>query len=77
MEDINRRSALALGLAATAVTPLLGLATPARAKDYGPTDGKEVSPGVRIVEVGTWKSDDITGAKSINVIDVIFEPVSK
>jgi hypothetical protein len=32
MKDMNRRSALALGLAATAATPLLMLASPAFAK---------------------------------------------
>lgn len=76
MEDMSRRSALALGLAATAATPLLGLAAPARAKDYGPTEGTEIAPGVRIVDIGTWASE-MTGVKNINVIDVVFQPGSK
>jgi quercetin dioxygenase-like cupin family protein len=77
MEHMNRRSALALGLAATAATPLAGLATPAAAKyaskDYGPTEGKEIAPGVRVVEVGKWDSI-MTGTKSIVVVDVVFQP---
>lgn len=73
MKDMNRRSALALGLAATAATPLLISAGPAVAKDYGPNDGKELAPGVRIVELGTFNSD-IPAYKSINMIDIVFQP---
>lgn len=36
------------------------------------TEGTEMAPGVRVVDVGTWKSDDMTGIKSINVVDVVF-----
>jgi quercetin dioxygenase-like cupin family protein len=75
MIDMNRRSALALGLAATAATPLLTFVSPALAKtkEYGPNDGKELAPGVRIVELGTFKSD-IPAYKSINMIDIVFQP---
>ena len=77
MKEINRRSALALGLSTAAATPLFALATPAGAAEivptYGPNDGKESAPGVRIVEVGTWDSD-MTGIKSVQVLDVVFQP---
>ena len=77
MEEINRRSALTIGLATAAATPLFALATPAGAAEivptYGPNDGKEIAPGVRIVEVGTWDSD-MTGIKSILVLDAVFQP---
>jgi quercetin dioxygenase-like cupin family protein len=77
MEEINRRSALALGVATAAATPLFTLATPASAAEvipeYGPNDGKEVAPGVRVVEVGTWDSD-MVAAKSVLVVDAIFQP---
>ena len=77
MEEINRRSALTIGLATAAATPLFALATPAGAAEivptYGPNDGKEIAPGVRIVEVGTWDSD-MTGMKSILVLDAVFQP---
>jgi mannose-6-phosphate isomerase-like protein (cupin superfamily) len=77
MEEINRRSAMALGLATAAATPLFALATPAGAAEivpaYGPNDGKEIAPGVRLVEVGTWHSD-MTGIKSVQVLDAVFQP---
>ncbi len=44
-----------------------------REQDYGPTEGKEIAPGVRVVEVGKWDSI-MTGMKSIVVIDVVFKP---
>ena len=75
MRDMNRRSALALGLAATAATPLLTFASPALAKtkEYGKNDGKEIAPGVRVVELGTFESD-IPAYKSINMVDIVFQP---
>jgi quercetin dioxygenase-like cupin family protein len=73
METMNRRSAIALGVTAAAVTPLFALATPASAKEYGPNDGKEIAPGVRLVEVGTGNSD-IPAYKSISIVDVVFQP---
>jgi quercetin dioxygenase-like cupin family protein len=74
MKDMNRRSALALGLAATAATPLLIVASPASAKkEYGPNDGKELAPGVRLVELGTFDSD-IPAYKSISMMDIVFQP---
>ena len=75
MEDINRRSTLTLGLAAAAATPLLAFALPAEAAvpAYGPNDGMELSPGVRMVEVGTQESQ-ITAYKSISIIDIIYQP---
>lgn len=73
MEDINRRATLTLGLAAAAATPLFVFATPARAKTYGPKDGKEIAPGVRMVEVG--KADSVIPAyKSLNIVDIVFQP---
>ena len=77
MEDLNRRSAMALGLTAAAAVPLVALARPAGAAEivpaYGPNDGEELSPGVRMVEVGTWDSD-MTGIKSVQVLDIIYQP---
>jgi mannose-6-phosphate isomerase-like protein (cupin superfamily) len=77
MEDLNRRSAMALGLTVAAATPLVALGTPAGAAEivptYGPNDGEEIAPGVRLVEVGTWDSD-MTGIKSVLVLDAVFQP---
>ena len=73
MTSMNRRSAIALGLTAAA-TPIAA-ATPAAAKSYGPTEGKEIFPGVRVVELG--KRDSQIGAyKTVEMIDVVFQPGS-
>ncbi|CAN7725275.1 hypothetical protein [Mesorhizobium sp. LjNodule214] len=73
MKTMNRRSAIALGMTAAAVTPLFTLATSAKVKEYGPTEGKELAPGVRVVEVGTGNSD-IPAYKSIAIVDIVFQP---
>lgn len=77
MEEINRRSALTIGLTTAAATPLFALATPAGAAEivptYGPNEGKELAPGVRLVEVGKWDSE-MTGIKSVLVLDAVFQP---
>src|SRR5512145_1239495 len=51
MEAVNRRTTLALGLT-TAATPLIAWATPAAAQTYGPDEGEEIAPGVRVVTLG-------------------------
>ena len=51
MEDIDRRSALALAASLGAI-PILAFATPAAAATYGPDEGKEIAPGVRVVALG-------------------------
>ncbi|PBC00502.1 hypothetical protein [Mesorhizobium sp. WSM3860] len=73
MKAINRRSTIALGLAAAAAMPLFTLAASAKTKTYGPKEGKEIAPGVRVVEVGTGNSD-IPPYKSISIVDVVFQP---
>jgi hypothetical protein len=40
---------------------------------YGPNDGKEIAPGVHIVEIGKWDFEK-TGIKSILVLDAVFQP---
>lgn len=72
MEDMNRRSAMALSLM-VAATPLMTLAAPAVAKTYGPDEGKEIAPGVRLVEVGT-RDSVISAYKSISIADIVFQP---
>jgi hypothetical protein len=74
-ELMSRRSAVALGLT-TAAAPLFAFVTPAGAAGvpaYGPNDGKELSPGRRLVEVGTAPSE-MAAYKSIKIIDIIFQP---
>jgi hypothetical protein len=52
---------------------LFTLTTPAVAQEYGPNDGKELSPGVRLVEIGT-RDSDIPAYKSIQIVDVVWQP---
>ena len=72
MEAISRRSALAASLGAAA-TPTLMLPVAALARTYGPTEGKEIAPGVRLVDLGTREST-IPAYKTIALADVIFQP---
>ncbi|MDX8528493.1 hypothetical protein RFM68_28845 [Mesorhizobium sp. MSK_1335] len=73
MKTMNRRSAIAFGVTAATVAPLFATATFAKTKKYGPNEGKEIAPGVRVVEVGTGNSD-IPAYKSISIVDVVFQP---
>ena len=72
MKGMNRRSTMALGLSAAA-SPLFISSVSAAAKVYGPNDGKELYPGVRLVELGTFNSD-IPVYKNIFMVDVVFQP---
>jgi quercetin dioxygenase-like cupin family protein len=75
MEDTNRRSALAFGLTMAAATPLVALAKPAVAAMYGPDEGKEFHPGVRVIMLG--KRDSMIPAyKAVQLSDTVFQPGS-
>ena len=74
MEDITRRSAMALGVT-VAATPLLAEATPAKAEMYGPEDGKEYHPGVRVVMLGN-RASMIPAYKTVQLSDTVFQPGS-
>jgi hypothetical protein len=74
MENMNRRSALALGLSASTV-PLLALATPAAAAMSAADAGKEIMPGVRQVELGEWPVAIATYKKAV-MNDYIVAPGS-
>ena len=63
---------MALGLSA-ATAPLFISAAAAATKEYGPTDGKELYPGVRLVELGSFHAD-IPAYKSIFMVDIVFQP---
>ena len=75
MGGIDRRSALSLGFVAS-VAPLLAFSGPARAElvpNYSPTDGEEIGPGIRLVEVGTQESQ-MSAYSSIKIIDIFYQP---
>jgi hypothetical protein len=69
MEEVDRRAAMGLAMTGT----LFALTTPAVAQEYGPNDGKELSPGVRMVEIGI-RDSDIPAYKSIQIVDVVWQP---
>ncbi len=54
MDDVNRRSAMTLGLTMAAAAPLVALPTSAAAEMYSADVGKEIMPGIRQVELGEW-----------------------
>jgi quercetin dioxygenase-like cupin family protein len=74
MEEIGRRSVFALGLAAAAA-PALVSSRAARAEMYGPDEGKELAPGVRLIEL-SQREAIIPGYKTVSMIDVVFQPGS-
>jgi quercetin dioxygenase-like cupin family protein len=74
MEEIGRRSVFALGLAAAAA-PALASSRAARAEMYGPDEGKELAPGVRLIEL-SQREAVIPGYKTVSMIDVVFQPGS-
>jgi quercetin dioxygenase-like cupin family protein len=75
MDDINRRSAMALGLTVAAATPLVAIATPAVAAMYGPDEGTEAHPGVRVITLGKRESM-IPAYKQVQLSDIVFQPGS-
>ena len=75
MEPLNRRSTLALGITAAA-TPLIAWATTASAQTYGPDEGKEIGPGVRVVDLGERPSN-IPAYKMVKLRDVVIQPGAK
>src|SRR5205809_8085269 len=72
MESMDRRSVLGLSLAASALV----LPTAAAAQTYGPTEGKEVGPGVRVVALGDRKSN-IPAYVMVKLRDVVIQPGAK
>ncbi len=72
MESMNRRTAMAVGVVAVAA-PLFVSPASAEIPAYGPEDGKELVPGVRLVEIGEFHSD-IPAYKSITMVDIVYQP---
>jgi hypothetical protein len=73
MEDIDRRSALAIGFVGVS-----GLVLPdqAAAQTYGPNEGKERGPGVRQVDLGERESV-IPAYKTVRLRDIVIQPGAK
>ena len=73
MENMNRRSALALGLVATSAAVVT---ENAMAQPYPANQGKEIAPGVRRVDLGQRQSM-IPGYKTVSMHDIVYQPKSK
>ena len=73
MLDIDRRSALAIGIAG-----LSGLVLPeqAAAQTYGPNEGKELTQGVRQIDLGERESL-IPAYKKVRLRDIVLQPGAK
>ncbi|MDE3831643.1 hypothetical protein GOB91_07800 [Sinorhizobium meliloti] len=75
MEAVNRRSTLALGLT-MAATPMIAWVTPAAAQTYGPDEGEEIGPGVRVVALGE-RASVIPTYKMVKLRDVVIQAGAK
>ena len=78
MEGIHRRSTVMLGLA-TATAALV--APPAATAEtygpsYGPGDGRERAPGVRMVDISRRESM-VPAYKTVSMRDIIYQPGAK
>jgi len=73
MENMNRRSALALGLAATSAVVITESAA---AQPYAATEGKEIAPGARQVDLGKRQSM-VPGYKTVSMRDIVIQPNAK
>ena len=76
MEDIDRRSALAFGLATAATLPALLTPTSASAQRYRPDEGREIAPGVRRVDL-TKRASEIPAYATVSMRDIVYQPGSK
>ena len=76
MEGIDRRSALAFGLATAATLPALFTPTPAFAQRYRPDAGREVAPGVRRVDL-TKRASEIPAYATVSLRDIVYQPGAK
>jgi hypothetical protein len=76
MEDIDRRSVLALGFATAATLPAVLTPTPASAQRYRPDEGREIAPGVRRIDL-TKRASEIPAYATVSMRDVVYQPGSK
>jgi quercetin dioxygenase-like cupin family protein len=72
MEKMDRRLVLGLSLAASTLV----LPTAAAAQTYGPTEGEEVGPGVRVIALGE-RDSVIPAYKMVKLRDVVIQPGAK
>jgi hypothetical protein len=73
MELVNRRSAIAFGLAATSAA---FVSEDASAQQPAATAGKDLAPGVQRVVHGK-RASMIPAYKSVSMIDIVYQPKAK
>jgi hypothetical protein len=73
MERMNRRSVLALGIAAMTAPVLTSSRSAVAQTSYGPDEGKELLPGVRQVDLGE-RPAIIPGYTTVSMRDIVVEP---
>lgn len=70
MTSMDRRSALSLGIVAVSA---LAMTRSASAQTYGSTEGKELAPGVRQVDLGDRESL-IPAYQKVRMRDIVIQP---
>ncbi len=73
MKIIDRRNAIAVGVAATTMA---FMSESARAQPNKAGAGKKIAPGVRAVQLGK-RASNIPSYKTISVVDAVFQPKAK
>jgi hypothetical protein len=73
---MNRRAALALGLATAATLPAALTPIPASAQRYRPDEGREIAPGARRVDL-TKRASEIPGYATVSMRDIVYQPGAK
>jgi hypothetical protein len=53
--------------------PLMAGSAGAVPKAYGPNDGEELSPGVRLVKLGK-RDSNIPAYKTVEMVDIVYQP---
>ena len=76
MRDIDRRTTVALGVATAAMpaAATLAAARPAAAQTRGSTEGKEIRPGVRQIDLSPPRPSKIEGFRTVSMRDVVLQP---
>lgn len=75
MRNFDRRCTVMLGLATA--TAVLATSQAASAETYGPTDGRERAPGVRMVENISKRVSELSAYKTVSMRDIIYQPGAK
>lgn len=72
MTIMNRRTAMTVGLTIAAM-PLVAVSAGGVPKAYGPDEGEELSPGVRMIKLGN-RDSNISAYKTVEMVDIVYQP---